>query len=311
MVEESPNLENRESPAKKQQSKTDTKDDVSSAMGGSHGPAIRVVVPGKPDLQVWLQGIPMPLLDVLGSLTRPPSPLKKFVSFCKDVAPAVTSAAAVFLSIVAFIYTNRQKNTADALATDDRAKAADAAQKKALSELIVKFGNSLVPNDPNGAEESKLEIAAMELAAYGDQALPAVGMALGASDNGLRHGGVLVAQQMYRAKTLAHGKVSDAMISYYNSSSPYLKRGVLEWLAKMKQELSKEEGESAVHMLTQSFGAKGENCRGQDVRVAMEVTNFLPIWPLSEAKELLAGMAKNCKDKDVRDHAAEQLSSIE
>jgi hypothetical protein len=231
------------------------------------------------------------------------------VSLLKDVVPGLTSLAAVLISLAALIYTNHQKNSAEVAAKEQRDKAADAAQKKALADLIKDFGSMIVPA-PNSKEEGDLEIAAMKLAAYGDQALPGVKMALGARDDGLRHGGVLVAEQIYRAETVDHRRLIEGVLGYYSSRSPAMQRGVLEWLVKMKRELSDEEGALAVGMLRETFGAKGEKCPTQDRGVAMEVTNFLPIWPSNESKELLGGMVAKCKDNEIRVHASDQLAGM-
>jgi hypothetical protein len=298
MAAEDPNKNTEKSTKSEIESKDSTVGNVSSALGGTQGPAIRVVVPGKPDMQIWLQGVPMPLFNAFDHLAKPSSIWKSILKDLKDLVPALSSFAAVLISLAALIYTNHQKNAAEALAKEQREKAADAAQKKALADLIKEFGNTVVPDAANSVEESQLEITAMKFAAYGDQALPAIRMALGASFQGLRHGGVLVAEQMYRAETVEREKLVGAILGYYNKTrSPVLQRGVLEWLVKMNTELSGEESALALGILKQkqSFGPKGENCVQQDDGVASEVVNFLPIWPTKDSRELLNGMTQNCK----------------
>jgi hypothetical protein len=82
------------------ESKSDSVGNVSSASGGTQGPAIRVVVPGKPDLQIWLQGVPTPLFDAFNKLSKPSSAWKTIL---KDVVPGLTSLAAVLISLAALM----------------------------------------------------------------------------------------------------------------------------------------------------------------------------------------------------------------
>ena len=288
--------ESKASPAAATSGGKSSNAEISSALRGDHGPAIRVVVSGKPDAEVWLQGVPTPLLRAVENLTKSPS---IWTHILKNIFPVLTSVATVGIAVATLVYTNNQKNADQ-----------DAAQKKALTDLLNDFGNTTVPSDPNSAEELKLGIAAMRLAAYGEQALPAVRMAFGASDSGLQYGGLLVAEQIYRANTMEHSKLIQEIFDFYRGRSPTLQQSVLKWLVRMKNELSNEEGRLAIDMLRQSFGAKGENCPNQNVGVAMEATNVLPIWPSGDSKELLGGMSVNCKDKEVRDHASLLLNSL-
>src|SRR5207244_11784849 len=94
-------------------------------------PGIRIVVAGKPDVLVQLQGLPASLVESIGNLNKPSSQWK---SILKDVVPSLTSLAAVFISLAALIYTNHQKNVAETSAKDQREKAADGAKKKILGE---------------------------------------------------------------------------------------------------------------------------------------------------------------------------------
>jgi hypothetical protein len=298
-----PKTDNVKSTNSDTDSKSDSAVNVSSASGGTQGPAIRVVVPGKPDLQIWLQGVPSPLFNAIDKLTKPPS---AWNSIFKDIVPGLTSLAAVLISLAALIFTYIQWSQAKT----QRDKAADTAQKKVLADLIQNFDRIGVSRDTGAEDQQKLEIASMRLAAYGDQALPAVRMAFGANNDGLRDGGMLVAKQMYRGMTVEHGRLIGEILGYYKTSSPVLQYSVLEWLVKMKRELSDEEGALAVGMLRQTFGKKGENCPNQNTKVAMEVTNFLPIWPTNDSRELLRGMAVKCGDPEIRDHASDELNSL-
>jgi hypothetical protein len=229
-------------------------------------PGIRIVVAGKPDVLVQLQGLPASLVESIGNLNKPSSQWK---SILKDVVPSLTSLAAVFISLAALIYTNHQKNLAETSAKDQREKAADVAKKKILGDLIKDFGNTF-GSDTNKADyQLKFQLTAMKLAAYGDRALPAVRMALGADDRGLRTGGILVAQQMYSAETVGRKELTREILGYY-TSSPALRLGVLEWLVEMGHQLSEEDSKLAYDLVKSSFGQRGELCAAQDEQVALE-----------------------------------------
>jgi len=266
---------------------------ANSVAGEAQALGIRVLVPGKPDVLVQLEGLPPAVLEAVGNTGRPAS---AWTSIFKDVVPGLTSLAAVLISLAALIYTSHQKNVSDASAQEQRERAADAAKKKVLADLIKEFGRTAVPAPSEVDAELKLQLTAMNIAAYGDQALQAVRMALGANDDGLRHGGVLVAEQMYRAETVEHGKLVREILGYYAASSPVLRRGVLEWLVEMGRQLSDEESRLAYDMLTRSFGSRAELCAVQDEAVALQAAKFLFIWSLTDSKALVFGMARECRD---------------
>jgi hypothetical protein len=255
---------------------------------------VRIVVPGKPDVLIQLKGVPALFAEAADSLTKPSSPWK---SIFKDVVPGLTSLAAVLISIAALVYTNHQKKMADLSAQEQRERAADAAKKKVLAALIKDFGSTAAQSSvPNADTELKLQLAAMELAAYGDQALPAVRMALGAKDTGLRHGGVLVAEQMYSAETVEHGKLTREILSYYTANSPVLRLGVLEWLAEMESQtqFSKEDSMAGFRMVKESFGSSGEKCKEQGEDLAGAAADYLSAGSFADAKDFACGMNKHC-----------------
>ncbi len=256
-------------------------EEISSALGGIHEPAIRVAVPGKPDLLVWLQGVPAPLLRTVENLTRPSSLWKTIL---KDYLPVLTPIASVVISVLVFNYT-RQVNKRASI--------------NASSERVAKLINELGPKSTgvNGGEKDRARtIAAMKVAAYGGQALLAVRMALGADDDEIRNGGVLVAEQIYRAGTVEHQQLTREILSYYDTPNSVLRRGVLEWLDEMGHQLSEGDASLAFARLTLSFGSNGQLCTEQDGQVARAAANFLFTRPFKDSKNLVLGMVKNCTD---------------
>jgi hypothetical protein len=147
-------------------------------------------------------------------------------------------------------------------------------------------------------ERTKL---AMKVAVYGDRALPAVRMALGADDPFLRNGGVLVAEQMAHARTVDHWTLTEEMLKSYDN--PHLRGGVLEWLVKAYGELTPAETRMVFDRFLKSFGDNAKDCAVQDTRLVGLTAKFLYLWSLRdprdvplemEAEGLILGMVANC-----------------
>jgi len=292
--------------------KSGADDRAASTVKTAPGPVEHNIDAQKLDLQVSLKNLPRPLARAIVNFAKAPKPESRlkiiWQTIFKDLLPALTPVATVFISIVALMYTNQQRDRAAATA----AIASAAEERKTLAEIIDKFGITVVPDPakPSDQYARQLEIAAMKFATYGDQVLPAVRMALGARDDGLRNGGELVAQEMYRAKTVEPGKLTGEILSYYRANDPLLQLGVLEWLVKMDGELSEDDLKRAYNMLKESFGAQGQECAKQENHVAMEAANLLQIWSLQDSKGLLSGMANRCPSPDVRRQAQQALDNI-
>jgi hypothetical protein len=253
------------------ETRSESADDRSS--GAADGSAVRIVVPEKLDLRISLEGIPNALASAVENLAKPAKPAPRLRTFLKDYLPALTPIATVVISVAVSVYTY---------------KANDHRSTEALDQIISVFGGN---NDDRARA-----IAAIRLAAYGEKALPAVRMVLGSDDPQLRSGGVLVAEQMYRAETVNHEELTKKMLGYYSANDRLLRRGVLEWLVEMEHQLSDDEGRLAYDMLKQSFGPHGELCAAQDETVALEAANFLFIWSFTDSKDLVLGLARECRD---------------
>ncbi len=233
---------------------------------------VRVSGPEKLDLRISLDGIPAALTGVIEKYATPSKPAR-LRTFLKDYLPALTPIATVVISVAVSVYTY---------------KANDHRSTEALDQIMSEFG----PNQ----DERAHAIAAIKLAAYGEKALPAVKMVLGSDDPQLRSGGVLVAEQMYRAETVDRKKLTREMLNYYSANDRLLRRGVLEWLVEMDHQISDDEARNAYAVVRQSFGAGGELCATQDENVALQAANFLFIWSYPDSKDLVFGMVRRCHD---------------
>jgi len=292
-----------------ERSKTGSDNPVNSSGESGSKPLAHIVAPEKLELQLSVKNLPRPVARAIVNLAKRRKPESGLKTFLKDFLPALTPAATVLISIVALIYTVQQKNRAEAAAK----LASLAAERKTLADIIDTFGKTVVPGSTTQSDqqrEAHLEVAAMKFATYGDQVLPAMRMALGARDDGLRHGGVLVAQEMYRAKTVEPSKLASQILSYYRVNDPILQLGVLQWLDKMGRELSTNDSRQALSMLKESFGSQGQNCAKQDSNVALEAGAFLFQWSFEDSKDLVLGMAKSCTDSGSRKQAVNTLPKI-
>jgi len=274
--------------AENERSKTESDEPVNAAASRVSEPAVRGSMPDKLDLRVSLDSVPHLLAKAVENLAEAAKPESKFKTFFKDYLPALTPiATGIIAGMVSYYIYQSDHNRS----------------KEALDKTLTEFGEK--------TDDRARAIAAIKLAAYGDQALPAVKMVLGADDVPLRQGGELVAEQMYRAETVKHEALITKMLSYYGANDPTLRLGVLEWLVKMGHQLSDEEGRRAFDILSTSFGSQGQNCAKQDNHVAMEAANFLLIWSFKDSKELLSGMTTKCADPDVRRQAQQALDAID
>jgi hypothetical protein len=229
------------------------------------------------DVHVSVGELPSGLENVIENLGKRETPLPAWKAILKailkDYLPALTPiATAIIAGMVSFyIYSSDH----------DRSK-------EALDRTLSEFGRN--------TDDRARAIAAIKLATYGDKALDAVRMVLGSDDPYLRSVGVLVAEQMYRAETVKHGKLIKDMLSYYEANDRFLRRGVLEWLVEMEHQLSEGEGRLAYEVVAESLGSSGQLCAMQDEEVARDAANFLFIWSFSDSKALILGMAEKCRD---------------
>lgn len=232
-------------------------------------PNLRIIVPDELRLHISLEGVPESVSALFQKLGKPASE-SKLKGIIKDYLPALTPVAtALFTGLVAFygIKFNDQL-TRDTL-------------DKITSEFVEKKG------DPN--------IAAMKLAAYGDKALPAVWIALGAEDPQLRNGAVKIAEQMSYEGAIDPRTLSEAMLKHYKNN-PVLRLGVLEWLSGMESEnrLSEAEAKDAFRHVQETFGLGGERCADQEEDLAEAAADFLAAGSLAGTNDFVRGMDAHC-----------------
>lgn len=320
-----PNAQEKSDAPKKKDESSNT--EQNPATPGPQGAAIRITSAGSPEVLIRMEGIPTTLQEALSAISRPAS---FWTSLFRDIAPGLTSLAAVLISLAALIYTSHQKNVAERTAQEQRDKSNEAATKKLSADIIRDFASKLPPIKethsarPSDDKDEKIEefnrtyeVAAIRVAVYGDQALPALKMALGSQDRGLQHGGILIAEQMYRAETIDHRQLTKDILGFFSTSSPTLRRGVLDWLLEMNIQLSPDEERMAYEVIKTSFGENGELCSSQNEDVAVRAVNLLNRWAFPDSRLLLLGIVTHCRDEanpnlyiGARDSAVQPLPRV-
>jgi len=250
----------------------------SGAQRGSDGstafePSVRAGTPEKLHLQISLEDVPEPISSLFQKLANPHRE-SKLRGFVKDYSSLLTPIlTAIITGLVAFY----------------GYKFDDHVSKDTLDKITTEF--------VGGADAS---MTAMRLAAYGDKALPAVKIALGAKKASIRDGAVEIAAQMYFAETVDREDLAKAMLTYYDN--PVLRIGVLEWLATIESSLvplSDNDSKAAFGKLKQTFGSVGGRCAEQGPDMAQAAANFLSAGSIGDRRDFVLGMDEHCpKDKE-------------
>ena len=226
----------------------------------------------------------------------------KFTGLVKDFGPVFTGTASIIASLLAitltgvvayFTYQFNQKQAA-ALQTSLRTTAL---------------------TDFTQAEEGPRTLAAIRLAAYGTDALPAIRMALGVTHEGIRAGGVQTAEVLYRSRPEVRQDLLVEMIRDFDDQNPTLRLGVLEFYIKAAPQLSAQEKRAFLAPLGGRLGSHASLCSNENSDFVLKSATFLTKGSFPEAKELLLDIARNCPHGNVnyegaRIHAINQLFSV-
>ena len=241
---------------------------ASSTGSASDESRVRIILPDTVHLHISVQVTPAASSGTSEKREKPRY-RSKLISFLREngsvlkyVVPALSLVAGYFGSQ---INTQRTRDNLDRITTD--------------------FAYGKGDNDA----------AAMKLATYGNQALPAVWIALGSQNPDVRNGAVTVAKHMYMDKTVGREKLSAQMLKNYDEN-PTLRVGVLEWLATIASvgQLSDTDASAALAKVKNAFGSDGNKCRNQDRQLAEAAANFLSAGSFPVEKNLICGMEKNC-----------------
>jgi hypothetical protein len=186
------------------------------------------------------------------------------------------------------------------------------------SDDIATTLSAIVANIGSGATADK-EVAAMRIAAKGDEALPALKMLLAARDDTLRQNAVDVATELYLSRDAAgRSKLAAIMVQYYRDG---IRRGVIQWAATVVPQLS-EGGDWDVLYgeVKKTFGEEGEHCSdpvpSDDLDgLAMDTSLLLKERSAPSDMSMVIGLIKNCGTRTIaisraRTNAAQALGTI-
>ena len=244
-------------------------------------PNVQVMLPERLQLHISLEGMPDSVSELFQRLAKP-TPKFTVTSIFKDYLPVLTPIASGVIAFLIAYYGGK---------FDDRL----------TRETVDKIATDIVDkkDDPN--------IAAMKIAAYGDKALPAVRVVLGANTDTFRQEGELIVQQMYVDETVNRRKLLDELMHDYDN--PVLRLGVLEALNKMALQLEEPDREPVLSKLTDpvhGFGSDGRKCKQEESdKPPFEAASVLLKWSpvaagdfLQRSKDIALGLTENCLDNE-------------
>jgi hypothetical protein len=159
-------------------------------------------------------------------------------------------------------------------------------------------------------DETKRALTVIKLASHGEDALPAMKMALGSEEERLRSGAVMVLGEMYKAGMVNRDRLFDKVLGFYDDNNSSLSRGVLEWVVTMGEQLPEQKRRDVFARLKGTFKNQAEDCAKQDEQVALQAAKFLFFSPFEDSREFVMGMAKNCKGDGAREAAVNTLPRI-
>jgi hypothetical protein len=224
------------------------------------------------------------LQESLGKKT----PGQKLMQRIKDLAPVITSLAAVIVTIT-IGYSSCKFNERQAALTQAQAAVTQADLKRSW---LADFTDS---------EDAKRKVGAIRLAAYGDEALPAIRDALGINNELIREGGILTALTVCRSKPTTRSRLLKSMLDYFEESNPSLRLGVLDFYIDASKELTAGEMAEFCQHLKGRLGSNASNCVNEDGEFALKAATFLALGSFVEAKTLLLDIIRNCPHEGADD----------
>lgn len=269
-----------------------------------------------------------PILTVLSvpekvdiQLHGPPEPQSKAArwgKFLKDAGPIATGFFSLIVSFLVFYYghqinqrqteinekqTELKQKELEVAQADLRVKQAELQEKKA--ELRQKVFAEL-----DQPEETSQTRAAIRLAEYGEEILDPIRMALGVEQEKVQAGAVKVIFHIFRSETVPREKVFARLKEYMEARNPYLRRGALDCLIEICDELTADQKQQATDLLQNRLGPEAERTGEEDEKVVLEVAKFFGNCPSKNSVDFLLGVIRNCPYEDPRNQAALHLCKV-
>ncbi len=205
---------------------------------------------------------------------------KKVAQFSKDFGPLFTGLAGILVSLSIGLLTG----AVSYLTYQSNLKQAAANQLSLRTAALSDFAE---------ADPAKKKIAAIKVAAFGEDALPIINFALGVDDKEIRAGGVASAQMVYQANPSCRQKLLDAMALGFQDPNPTLRLNVLRFYCDTPQLTPQEKG-AFWNLLKNRFGPGAQGCVDQEHDFVLAAIEFVGNGPPPDAKDFLLQIVRSC-----------------
>jgi hypothetical protein len=206
---------------------------------------------------------------------------KVSAQFAKDFGPLLTGVAAILVSL-----------SIGALTIVISVFTYQANAKQAAANQINLRTTAL--NDFADSDEEKRTLAAIKVAAYGEDALPIIRFALGVKSREIRAGGVTSAQVIYQSNPDIRPKLMAMMALSFQDPNPNLRLGILEFYREGKSLLTSQERADFWNLLKTRLGPTANACSNEEGEFILTAVQFLGTGAFSDAKDYLLNIARNC-----------------
>lgn len=224
---------------------------------------------------------------------------KRLAEFAKDFGSLFTGIGSILTSLVIGAATV----TLAIFTFRFNAQQAENTQKNLKTSALTEFSEM----DPE-----KRTIAAIRLAVYGEEALPAIRLALGVSNTYIRSGAVQAAQVMYQSQPETRPKLLQQMTSGFADNNPYLRTGVVEFYSETADQLDAAEKQDFLTLIKNRIGPDAKGCSAEPDDLLIAYIIFLKKGQFPDSKELLLSLGRLCpaEKEGVRIHAVNMVKKI-
>ena len=206
---------------------------------------------------------------------------KSVARFAKDFGPLFTGIAAITVSLSIGALTL----VISVLTYQSNAKQATANQISLRTTALTDFTE---------ADKEKRTLAAIKVAAYGEDALPVIKFALSVKSNQIRAGGVEAAQVIYQSSPDLRPRLLAAMVQGFQDPNPILRLGVLEFYRDAALQLTPQEREALWSLLRNRLGRDAQSCVNEDGDFVLAAAQFMATGLFPDARDFLLNIVRNC-----------------
>ncbi|HEX8457543.1 MAG TPA: hypothetical protein VF656_09615 [Pyrinomonadaceae bacterium] len=160
---------------------------------------------------------------------------------------------------------------------------AEAQRQATIADMRAKFLENLV-DDKN---ETKQMMASIGLAAYKEDALPLVQLALGVEQSSVRQAAVGTVFLLFQSESVPRQKLVETLMTSFASRNPYMQLGVLECFVKIDRRLDPLAGQQVVDCVVGDIDPQASCNNAEQRRVMLEAAKFLGLGYDGSAERLL------------------------